>query len=221
MQTKDIIQHPLATEWAIIRPWDGNRSRTEDSIETTEYRRVVKAQLVNTKRYKRTTNYASDPLSFAEVSSNEKTYGFLVAFTNNNGETLHAVANPQNFIALWSEYYAYWQPELERRKVAQAEQEARRLIEIAKQEKRDALRTERRANAKVIADRMAQSINESIIALLGAQASYRAHISTDVDGDWVNVETEYEDYRITSSGTVRLELKDFQRLLEYAIEGKG
>lgn len=221
MQTKDIISHPLATEWAVIRPWDGNRSRAEDSIETTEYRRTVKVQLVNTKRYKRNTNYASDHLSFQEVSANEKTYGFLVSFTNKNGETLYAVTNPQNFIALWSEYNAYWQPELARRKALEAELEAKRLIELEKTERRDKLRNERRQNERVITERLAQSITESIATLLGSASASRSYISTDVDGEWVNIDTQYEDYRITTSGTVRLELKDFQRLLEYAIEGKG
>lgn len=216
MQSSVIVRQPIGTEWAIIPSWSQGRTKREDSIENCD--RAVKVRLVNFKHYYRNANTSLDSTRFSET--NERSYGFLVSFINNSGETSYAVIPPQHFIADWKSYDAYWTPERERRRIAREQQERERAEYAEKQQRRWDIEKERKANHEVESQKLAQSITESVQVLLGSRGAMGISVNPRVEGEWRNLDTDNETYVVTKSGSVSIEMSLFQRLLEMVMDAK-
>lgn len=217
MLTNEILKYPRNTEWTVINPHDENRRRYEDSIQSVKNNRVLSGVRVSDNRYAYTGRWSEDINAFNVTTG--RSYGFLMKFLNNStGKEYFAVVKPVNFVAPRAEYEEYWVEENERQRVArelaQAEQAKRQAIE----EKRHAIRIERHKSAEPEAERVAESIRSSIRTLLGQVAQERTVVRVNVQGEWKNEYTEFEKYVVNQYGAVTLELRDFQRLLERALQ---
>jgi hypothetical protein len=217
MLTNEILKYPTNIEWTVINPHDDNRKRSEDSIETVRNNRVLHGFRVNGLRYAVTARWSDDINQFP--TTNERSYGFLVKFLNaTTGRDYYAVVKPTNFVAPRSEYDAYWVAENERLRIAREIEQA----EYAKQQERSAQRraveNERQQSAQPEAERVAQGILDSIRTMLGQTTQERSNVRINVQGEWVGENTEHEQYKVKQYGSVTMELQDFQRLMERALQ---
>jgi hypothetical protein len=212
MQTAQILKHPLKTEWAVIAPWSSQRNKSEKDIQSCQ--RAVKVVIESAQHYGR-SNYTSPTKDRFYVTS-EKAYSLLVSYIDSNGETIYAVIPPANFMGTAKEYDDYWIPENARRQAIREENDRLRAIQAEKQSKRWDIERERQNALQAESERLADSIRESVVALLGARAS-GVTVHPKVQGEWKNLDTEYESYTVTQAGEVRIEMTLFQKLLEKAM----
>jgi len=220
MLANEVLKIDTSLEVAVIDPSQVNRGRNETGIESVKPRRVRYGMRVNGLRYatkSKTGRSWSENLNDFTVTS-ERVFGYLVKFVLTNGNESYAVVKPTNFIATKSEYQTYWNV---REAQEKAEQEAKeKAIELQAQAeaRRNAIRTERMAQHLPEAERIAESIRESIYTLLGMGVRIRSTVRADVGGVWENENTPQETYRVQQMGSVTMEMRDFQRLLELAIQ---
>ena len=216
MQSSVITRKPAKTLWAVVPSWTQGRSKRESTIESCD--RAVKVSIVNHKHYARSGNTYQDSSRF--YVTDDRSYGFLVSFINAGGEETYAVIPPQHFVAEWSEYDAYWTPERERRRLVAEENERLRQENAQKQQRRWDIEKERKQAIEVETNKLAESIRESAKVLLGARAEMGVSVSPRIEGEWRNLDTEYETYVVTKAGMVSVEMNLFQRLLEMAMDAK-
>jgi hypothetical protein len=88
--------------------------------------------------------------------------------------------------------------------------------EQKREERRRAIREGAEAQAKVQVDSTKESVLESVKALVGFVALAKTEVNIGVRGNWVDEET----YDSSIQGTVSMDYRHFQQLLELAYEGK-
>jgi hypothetical protein len=74
------------------------------------------------------------------------------------------------------------------------------------------------AQAKPEAQHTAEVIAKNIEVLLGSSTRNTARVEVSADGNWQGIGTPEETYRIIQRGSITLQLNDFQRLLEKAMQ---
>ena len=211
MQTAQIIKSGSGTKWAVIPPWSHSKNKHEKDIPSCD--RAVEVTLVDDRHYNRNAYTRKDPSDF--YTTGEKAFSLLVTFEQ-NGEQVYAVIPPSHFMGEWSAYEGYWIPERARRQQAEAERQAKQAIEQEKREKRYAVEREHAVSMQAESDRLAESLRETVTAMLGVRGG-GVTIYPQVKGEWRNLDTEYETYAVTQSGTVTMEMGLFQKLLEKAM----
>jgi type II secretory pathway component PulM len=219
MQTNDVLQIAIGVEVAMIDPNGENRKQYETDIPNVRPQRVRYGKRVSNIRYRtKTTNnrtWSEDLNDF--ISTTDRNYGFLME-VDNSGKPYYVVVKPKNIIASRAEYEGFWIPELARLEQERIVRDAQREIEQQRQQKRNEIRLAREAQLKPEAERTAEVIGEAISALLGQRARFSATIRVEHEGTWTDEDTDNPQYETRQTGTITLILKDFQRLLEKAMQ---
>lgn len=219
MLSNDIIKVPLATEWAIIKPFGDNRKKHETSIPSTDPRRVEYATRVSNNKYALKTrngrSWSEDANDF--YTTQERSYGYLVKLMH-NGNPIFVVSKPVNFVSTRTEYDLYWDAEKERREQAHLLEVQEAEIRSRRAELRRTIRLEREAQAKPEAERTAEAVTESIGALLGQRTLASTTVKVAFDGTWEDEDSDDPKYTLRQNGTVTMTLQNFQRLLEKAMQ---
>lgn len=218
MLTPEIEKLPLATEWAVISKNNNNKYKNETTLDAVEPDRISYGVRVNGLRYSldHGPKWSHDTSSFTQIHG--RSFGFLMKFIHDNGTDVYAIIKPTNFIATRKAYDAYWDGEKFRRaeaRVAKMAQEARDKEEY---QRRREIESERMAQAKPEAQHTAEVIAKNIEVLLGSSTRSTARVEVSADGNWQGIGTPQETYRIIQKGSITLQLNDFQRLLEKAMQ---
>lgn len=220
MLSNEILKVSTATEWAVIDPFNASRKRAEHSIETCEQHRVKYGKRVNGLHYSFKTrngrSWSESADDFAVTES--RSYGFLFEMLQPNGDKFYAVVRPANFIAPKKDYREYWDAESERRVerarlAKEAQEEQARLQEIKNKIRADAL-----AVAQPQMEHAKDSLLVTIQSLLGIRAMMLASVSMSLDGTWTDEDTDTPKYDAKQTGRVTLDLEDFKRLLNKAMQ---
>lgn len=218
MLTPEIERLPLTTEWAVIRKEQHNKQKFESSVDSVELDRIRYGVRVNGLRYSMDhgPRWAEDPSVFTQIHG--RTFGFLMKFTRDDGTIYHSVIKPSNFIATKADYTAYWDVETVRR---EEERQAKAIAQARANEeyqKRQEIESERMLQARPEAEHTAEVIAKNIEVLLGSSTRSTARVDVGVAGDWYGIGTPQETFRVIQKGSITLQLKDFQRLLEKAMQ---
>lgn len=218
MLTPEIEKLPLTTEWTVIRKEQHNKQKFETTVDAVELDRIRYGTRVNGLRYSMDhgPRWSEDSTVYTQIHG--RNFGFLMKFTRDDNSVYYSVIKPTNFIATKDEYKAYWDVETVRRdeeRIAKAAEQARANEEY---QKRRTIETERMVQARPEAEHTAEVISKNIEVLLGSNTVRTARVSVEVDGTWEGIGTPQETYRIIQKGSITLQLKDFQRLLEKAMQ---
>jgi hypothetical protein len=216
MQTKDVERIKIGTEVVFIPRNQHNRSRHEKELSDFEPTRVRRGTLVSYKHLSVEGSWWLSDKSEAQLAT-DRVFGFMIECVNHNGDTVYTVVKATNIVSTTAEYDAYWIDENIRRANAQAEAEQRALEYREKQIKRSEREQASKTAVEAEAERLAVTVSANILQLLGQRAYTTSIVSSSVKGEWMNFDTPHEEYRITNQGSVTLDLRDFQRLLEMAI----
>lgn len=193
MLTKDILSNGAGTKFRVIaRTYRPGRN---EGLSQWKPDMTSEVTLVSTDKYTPVTGAALDIDHSAFTVTTERTFGFKVF----DGER-YWVAKPAAFLALASEYDAYWE---ERLKDLAAKAEVQRQQESIRKRALAAHATDKEVATETVRD--------SILAILGQRALEQSNVWIGLDGDWNSDATEY---RVKVSGTVQLQVADFLRLLE-------
>lgn len=218
MQSKEILAVPQSVEWAVINPSQSNKTRSESDYTSVEPSRVLFGKRVSGLHYHLTTigggTWSFDKNDFKTTDS--RSFGFMVELParNDQEQPRYIIVKPTNFIELADTYNAYWRPVMERRAEEEAERRRLREIRIANEERRKAIFAERRSAKFVEVQRLEESVKQSISILLGAKAEQKSYVDTDINYEWISPDTPEEELLLSVAGTVRLDIKDFLRLIE-------
>lgn len=218
MQSKEILAVPQSAEWAVINPSQQNKSRGEGDFTSVEPSRVLFGKRVSGLHYKLNTEHGTtwsfDKNDFK--TTDNRSFGFMVELParNDQEQPRYIVVKPTNFIELAGTYNAHWHTIVQRRVDEEAERRRLREIREANEQRRSAIYAERRSAKRVEVERLEESVKQSISVLLGAKAEQRAYIDTDINATWTAPDTPEEELNLSVSGTVRIDIKDFLRLIE-------
>lgn len=217
MQSKEILDAGQNVEWAVINPSQQNKGRNESDYMSVEPNRVLFGKRVSGLHYHLRNitggTWSNDKNAFN--TTNERTFGFMVELPAKENELpRYIVVKPTNFIETKSLYNAYWEPKIAERKLA--EEERRRLYEIrqANEDRRGTILRQAKEAKNVERFRLEESVKQSIMAVLGASAVEKAYVDTDVDYRWLNQDTPEEELILNTTGYVRLDIRQFLRLIE-------
>lgn len=218
MQSKEILAVPQSVEWAVINPSQQNKGRNESDYTSVEPNRVLFGKRVSGLHYNlRTKNngtWSFDKNDFE--TTNDRSFGFMVELPARSDQETprYIIVKPTNFIERKDTYNDYWQPVLTQRAIAEEERRRLREIRQANEERRKAIYDERRSAKRVEMARLEESVKQSIGVLLGAKAESKTYVDTDINASWLNADTPEEELQMSVSGTVRIDIKDFLRLIE-------
>lgn len=219
MQTNELLKIAIGVELAVIDPFSENRKQYENEPKDVRPQRIKYAKRVNDYRYKlKPTNgrkYSEDIGDFATTT--ERNYGFLMEVSGST-QSYYVVVKPKNVISTRAEYDGFWTPELARIKVETEARHAKEALDQQRAQKRNEIRTAREQQLKPEAERTAETIAETITALLGYRARLSAHIQVEHEGTWEDIDSDNPTYNTKQVGKITLTLNDFQRLLEKAIQ---
>lgn len=220
MLTSEILKVPTNVTWAIINPWKDNRKKFEQSIAQVRPERVRYAKRYNDSHYAMGQAHSENPLDFSKTQ--ERNYGFLMELERTNSlgqpENYYVVVKPSAFVAPKADYDNVWADILKAEELAKQEQERQQEIRQRRDTLRRAIVQDRRAQAIPEAERLKESTIESILTVLGQRVKDRVRVSVDIAGAWTDEDSDNPQYSITQVGSVTLELQDFQRLLEKALQ---
>jgi hypothetical protein len=219
MLTSEILKISPQVEMAVIPENVHKRKKTEQLKDLTSDKvrfgkRVNNNHYAPRNKYNNITSLEKDDFFVTE----SKSFGFLYEIERGDGTVFYASIKPSQIVATRAEYDAYWIPEIERRKVEAELRKAEEVRQAEIRERRYAVEKERKEQHEAEALGLAESVRESILALLGQRAYDKALVRNNITGSWVSVDTEYETYRVEQLGTVTIEIRDFQRLLEKALK---
>jgi hypothetical protein len=218
MLTPEILKVPTTTEWAVISKSQQNKYKHETTLEKVEPDRIQYGVRVNGLRYSMDhgPRWSPDASSFTQIQG--RSFGFLMKFTKDDGTNFYSVIKPTNFIATRKDYDAYWDVEQARRTEARLAKQAQDAKDAEEYQKRREIETQRMAQAKPEAQHTAEVIAKNIEVLLGSSTRSTARVEVSADGVWEGIGTPQETYRTIQKGSITLQLKDFQRLLEKAMQ---
>jgi hypothetical protein len=218
MQSKEILEAGLSVEWAVINPSQSNKARSESEFTSVEPNRILFGKRVSGLHYNLRTNnggtWSFDKNDFS--TTNERSFGFMVELPARNDQETprYVVIKPTNFIETKSNYNAYWEPKLAQRALEEEERRRQREIRQANENRRSEILSQRKVAHNAERERLEESVKQSIGVLLGQGALTQTYVDTDLDYHWLNVDTPEEQLIFTTKGYVRLDIKQFLRLIE-------
>lgn len=218
MLTPEILKVSTTTEWAVISKNLNNKYKNETTLDAVEPDRISYGVRISDTRYSMDhgPRWSPDTSSFTQTYG--RSFGFLMKFTKDDGTDVYAIIKPANFIATRKAYDAYWDGEKVRRAEARVAKMAQEARDNEEYQRRREIETQRMAQAKPEAQHTAEVIAKNIEVLLGSSTRNTARVEVSADGNWQGIGTPEETYRIIQKGSITLQLNDFQRLLEKAMQ---
>jgi hypothetical protein len=184
----------VGTEYAIFPAWEYNSKNSRD-VNTVRESDVLKATVLELTKFEYDPNSRTqDRTQFKKAPEGHRSVGVLVTAKDKNGNDFYWTARLADILIEWATLEPLWANR------NQAEQEARRIEE----EKRRKVR-ELQARVQEEVARSKTSILTSLSELVG-----NAEVSVDTTG-----------YEESYKGVVTVGIKEFERLLELAYEGKA
>jgi hypothetical protein len=224
MLNNEVLNIPVGTAVVVMDSNQYARKRYEDEVHQIDPSRTKTGVKYSNTRYEAlkqgNRDWSEDPADFTPAQEGDRTAGFLVEFVSSgaSGIKYYMVVKPRGFVSTLADYDAVWAGIIAQRQVeAEARAKAQEIAQRREQQRRT-IRDGVLAQQKVMQDSLKETLVSTIKSVLGRYEEHWLDISFSTDGSWENEDSDAPIFNAVQTGYVRLSYKDFQRLLEKAIQ---